>query len=60
MVAEDGVRSPLRIDAVAQKIVHNKKQKRIPDAVKSNEYLYSEDMKWHQLLAEKYLSCRIC
>lgn len=53
VVAENSVRSPLRIDAVGQKAGHNKKRKRVGDAVESIEHLYCESKKWHLQIAEK-------
>lgn len=53
VVAENSVRSPLRIDAVGQKAGHNKKRKKVGDAVESIEHLYCEGKKWHLQIAEK-------
>ncbi|KAA8514821.1 hypothetical protein F0562_018000 [Nyssa sinensis] len=53
VVAENSVKSPISIDAVARRAGHSKKRKRILDAVESIEHLYSEGKKWHMQIEEK-------
>ncbi|KAI8022418.1 hypothetical protein LOK49_LG03G00991 [Camellia lanceoleosa] len=52
VVAENSVRSPISTDAVGR-ARHSKKRKRILDAVKSIEHLYSEGKEWHLRIEEK-------
>ncbi|KAI8029638.1 hypothetical protein LOK49_LG01G00030 [Camellia lanceoleosa] len=51
-VAENSVRSPISTDTVGR-AGHGKKRKRILDAVKSVERLYSEGKEWHLRIEEK-------
>uniref|UniRef100_A0A5B7BWU3 Maternal effect embryo arrest 22 n=1 Tax=Davidia involucrata TaxID=16924 RepID=A0A5B7BWU3_DAVIN len=53
VVAENSVKSPISVDAVARRAGHSKKRKRILDAVESIEHLYSEGKKWHLQIEEK-------
>ncbi|XP_028086168.1 uncharacterized protein LOC114287088 isoform X1 [Camellia sinensis] len=52
VVAENSVRSPISTDTVGR-AGHSKKRKRILDAVKSVEHLYSEGKEWHLRIEEK-------
>ncbi|KAL7240196.1 hypothetical protein ACSBR2_005963 [Camellia fascicularis] len=52
VVAENSVRSPISTDALGR-AGHSKKRKRILDAVKSIEHLYSEGKEWHLRIEEK-------
>ncbi|GLU17515.1 hypothetical protein SLE2022_338780 [Rubroshorea leprosula] len=47
VVAENSVRSPLSTDAGAKVVVHNRKRKRIPDAIESIELSCSEIKKFY-------------
>ncbi|KAL6989182.1 hypothetical protein U1Q18_014934 [Sarracenia purpurea var. burkii] len=53
VVAENSVKSPINIDSCGRRAGHSKKRKRILNAVKSIEHLYSKGRKCHLQIEEK-------